>query len=491
MTYHPQIAALQQTGQGSAMAIGEFGGAPAVPAGVFGATPLYWLYDATHAALNPARALADATRLFFKNPINPLYYTTFGRSIAAAAEVFERSTRRYDRPEWRISSTLVGGERVPVNITSAWEGSFCQLTHFGRVFEHRPRRPQPRLLIVAPLSGHYATLLRGTVEAFLPNHDVYITEWRDARTVPLSEGRFDLDDYIDYVISILHALGGDTHVVAVCQPAVPVLAAVALMEADNDPYAPLSMTLMGGPIDTRVNPTAVNKLAARRGIDWFRRNVITKVPFPNAGFMRDVYPGFLQLHGFMSMNLERHIEAHRQLFTNLVKGDGDSAQKHKEFYDEYLAVMDLSAEFYLQTVDTAFVRHLLPKGEMMHRDRPVDASRIERCALLTVEGEHDDISGVGQTEAAHRLCVNIPPERQAHWLQPGVGHYGVFNGSRFRSEIAPRISDFVLSMSHGARARRANGYAAHKTGNGGTHPRGERSAVATKLGATESDHRSH
>jgi poly(3-hydroxybutyrate) depolymerase len=206
---------------------------------------------------------------------------------------------------------------------------------------------------------------------------------------------------------------------------------------------------MGGPIDTRVNPTAVNMLAQKRGINWFRHNVITKVPFPNAGFMRDVYPGFLQLHGFMSMNLDRHIEAHRNLFLNLVKGDGDSAQKHKEFYDEYLAVMDLTAEFYLETVDTVFVRHALPKGEMMYRDRPIDPAKIRRVALLTVEGEFDDISGVGQTEAAHRLCVNIPPDRKAHWLQPGVGHYGVFNGSRFRAEIAPRIADFALSMSHG------------------------------------------
>jgi poly(3-hydroxybutyrate) depolymerase len=251
------------------------------------------------------------------------------------------------------------------------------------------------------------------------------------------------------VISMLHALGSDTHVVAVCQPAVPVLAAVALMEADDDPYVPVTMTLMGGPIDTRVNPTAVNMLAQKRGINWFRHNVITKVPFPNAGFMRDVYPGFLQLHGFMSMNLDRHIEAHRNLFLNLVKGDGDSAQKHKEFYDEYLAVMDLTAEFYLETVDTVFVRHALPKGEMMYRDRPIDPAKIRRVALLTVEGEFDDISGVGQTEAAHRLCANIPPDRKAHWLQPGVGHYGVFNGSRFRAEIAPRIADFALSMSHG------------------------------------------
>jgi poly(3-hydroxybutyrate) depolymerase len=449
------------------MAIGEFGGAPAVPGGVLASTPLYWLYELTHAALNPARAVADATRLAFRNPINPLYSTSFGKSVVAAAELFERSTRRYGQPEWRISSTLVGGERVPVRVESVWERPFCRLLHFERIFERAPRRQQPRLLIVAPLSGHYATLLRGTVEAFLPNHDVYITEWRDARIVPLSEGMFSLDDYIDYVISILHALGGETHVVAVCQPAVPVLAAAALMDADDDPYLPITMTLMGGPIDTRVNPTAVNMLAQKRGINWFRHNVITKVPFPNPGFMRDVYPGFLQLHGFMSMNLDRHIEAHRNLFLNLVKGDGDSAQKHKEFYDEYLAVMDLTAEFYLQTVDTVFVRHALPKAEMMHRDRPVDPQQIRRVALLTIEGEHDDISGVGQTEAAHRLCVNLPPERQAHWLQPGVGHYGVFNGSRFRAEIAPRIADFILSMSQSAHSR-STASAAGPRGNGAT-----------------------
>ena len=449
------------------MAIGEFGGAPAVPGGVLASTPLYWLYELTHAALNPARAVADATRLAFRNPINPLYSTSFGKSVVAAAELFERSTRRYGQPEWRLSSTLVGGERVPVRIESVWERPFCRLLHFERVFERAPRRQQPRLLIVAPLSGHYATLLRGTVEAFLPNHDVYITEWRDARMVPLSEGMFSLDDYIDYIISILHALGGETHVVAVCQPAVPVLAAAALMDADYNPYLPITMTLMGGPIDTRVNPTAVNMLAQKRGINWFRHNVITKVPFPNPGFMRDVYPGFLQLHGFMSMNLDRHIEAHRNLFLHLVKGDGDSAQKHKEFYDEYLAVMDLTAEFYLQTVDTVFVRHALPKGEMMHRDRPVDPKQIRRVALLTIEGEHDDISGVGQTEAAHRLCVNLPPERQAHWLQPGVGHYGVFNGSRFRAEIAPRIADFISSMSQSAQSRSAASAAAPR-GNGAT-----------------------
>lgn len=433
------------------MAIGEFDGAATLSgeSGLLLSTPMYWLYEMGHAALNPARALADATRLFYKNPANPLTHTTYGKSMAAAAELFERSTRRYGRPDWMIDDTLVGGERVPVHITTVWERPFCRLLHFERAFTRAPRRPQPKLLIVAPMSGHYATLLRGTVEAFLPNHDVFITDWRNAQSVPLAEGRFDLDDYIDYVISMLHMLGGDVHVLAVCQPSVPVLAAAALMEADKDPYAPLSMVLMGGPIDTRINPNSVNKLAVDRGIDWFRNHVITKVPFPHPGVMRDVYPGFLQLHGFMSMNLDRHIEAHRNLFTHLVKGDGDSAQKHREFYDEYLAVMDLAAEFYLQTVDTVFIRHALPKGEMTHRGRPVDPSAITRVALMTVEGEHDDISAVGQTEAAHRLCSNLPDDLKVHYVQPAVGHYGVFNGSRFRAEIAPRIADFVLSNQGG------------------------------------------
>jgi poly(3-hydroxybutyrate) depolymerase len=449
------------------MPIGEFGGAPAAPegGGVLISTPLYWFYEMSHAALNPSRAWADLTRLYFKNPANPLSYTTFGKSIAAACELFERSTRRYGRPEWGVKSTVVSGERVPVQISTVWERPFCKLLHFERVFEHPPKRPQPKLLIVAPMSGHYPSLLRGTVDAFLPNHEVYITDWADARMVPAADGPFDLDDYIDYLISILHTLGGDTHVVAVCQPSVPVLAAAALMEADEDPCVPTSMILMGGPIDTRINPTAVNALAEKRGIDWFRTHVITKVPFPNPGFMRDVYPGFLQLNGFVTMNLDRHIEAHKQLFLNLVRGDGDSAQKHKEFYDEYLAVMDLAAEFYLQTVDTVFIRHDLPKGRMTHRGRLVDPAAIRRVALFTIEGEHDDISGIGQTEAAHRLCVNVPDDRKAHWLQPGVGHYGVFNGSRFRSEIAPRISDFVLSMGEANRAlRRPLSIRASRTG---------------------------
>jgi poly(3-hydroxybutyrate) depolymerase len=429
------------------MAIGEFGGAATLPAdgGAFLATPMYWFYELGHAALNPSRAFADATRLFFRNPANPLAHTAYGKSIAASMELFERSTRRYRKPEWGIDSTTVGGERVAVNIKSVWQRPFCRLLHFERALERPPRRPQPKLLIVAPMSGHYPTLLRGTVETFLPNHDVYITEWSDARMVPLADGRFDLDTYIDYITSMFHALGGDVHVIAVCQPSVPVMAAVALMEADKDPDVPRSMVLMGGPIDTRINPNAVNDLAERRGLNWFRSHVITKVPFPHPGMMRDVYPGFLQLHGFMSMNLDRHIEAHHNLFLHLVKGDGDSAQKHREFYDEYLAVMDLAAEFYLQTVDTVFIRHALPKGKMMHRDRRVDPAAISRVALMTVEGENDDISSVGQTEAAHALCVNIPDQNKVHYMQPSVGHYGVFNGSRFRAEIAPRIADFVLS----------------------------------------------
>ena len=442
------------------MPIGEFDGAASLPGdnGLLLSTPMYWLYEMGLASLNPSRAFADATRLFFKNPTNPLAHTTYGKSVAATMELFERSTRRYHRPDWGIDSVTVGGESVPVHITSVWERPFCKLMHFQRLFVHPPRRPQPKILIVAPMSGHYPTLLRGTVETFLLNHDVYITNWADARMVPTAEGRFDLDDYIDYIISILHMLGGDVHVVAVCQPSVPVLAAVALMEADKDPYVPHSMVLMGGPIDTRINSNAVNKMAQSRSIDWFRNHVITKVPFPHPGFMRDVYPGFLQLHGFMSINLDRHIEAHHNLFRHLVKGDGDSAQKHREFYDEYLAVMDLAAEFYLQTVDTVFIRHALPKGEMTHRGRPIDPAQIKRVALLTVEGENDDISGVGQTEAAHRLCVNIPAENKAHYLQPAVGHYGVFNGSRFRSEIAPRIADFVLSHN-GRRTHHGNGAA--------------------------------
>jgi poly(3-hydroxybutyrate) depolymerase len=387
--------------------------------------------------------------MLFQNPLNPFSQTEFGKSVTAGCELFERTTRRYGKPEWGLHDTDVNGVRTPIEIRSVWEKPFCRLLYFDRKHPRPLRAPQPRVLIVAPMSGHYATLLRGTVEAFLPTHEVYITDWSDARQVPLAAGRFDLEDYIDYVIEMFHVLGGNVHVLAVCQPAVPVLAAVSVMEAENDPYVPLSMTLMGGPIDTRRNPTAVNNLAAEKGMDWFRNNVITKVPFPHPGIMRDVYPGFLQLSGFISMNRDRHVEAHKKLFENLVKGDGDLVDKHREFYDEYLAVMDLTAEYYLQTVDTVFVKHALPKGEMTHRGKPVDPSKVVNVALMTVEGENDDISGLGQTEATHILCSSIPDDRRVHYVQKGVGHYGVFNGSRFKSEIVPRVSDFMLSAANG------------------------------------------
>ncbi len=412
----------------------------------------YYLYDAAHAVVGPARAASDMMRLYFKNPVNPLSHTFYGKSVAAACEMFERSTRRYGKPAFNLGHTEIDGKTVTVSEQVVWSRPFCQLIHFSRALPARTPR-QPRLLIVAPMSGHYATLLRGTVEAFLPTHEVYITDWVDARLVALSEGRFGLDDYIDYMIAMMHHLGPETHVLAVCQPAVPVAAAVARMEAENDPDIPRSMILMGGPIDTRKSPTAVNRLAEERGIKWFEENCIVTVPFPHPGVMRAVYPGFLQLSGFMAMNIDRHVEAHLEMFQHLVQGDGESAEKQREFYDEYLAVMDMTAEFYLETVDTVFVRHALPKGEMLYRGKPVDLGQVRNVALMTVEGEKDDISGVGQTKATHDLCVNLPKDMQLYHLQKGVGHYGVFNGSRFRREIAPAITAFTYQ--HDGRGSRA------------------------------------
>jgi poly(3-hydroxybutyrate) depolymerase len=293
--------------------------------------------------------------------------------------------------------------------------------------------------------------LRGTVEAFLPSHDVYVTDWTDARAVPMSDGHFDLDDYIDYLIEIMTHLsklndGAPLHTLGVCQASVPLICAIASMEAKDDPHTPESMVLMGGPIDPRVNPTMVNRLAQERGIGWFKQHCIHTVPFPNPGMGRKVYPGFLQLSGFMAMNIERHVSAHFEMFNHLVEGDGDSAEKHRDFYDEYLAVMDLTAEFYLQTVEEVFVKHAIPLGLYRHRGVMIDLHAIRRTAIFTVEGEKDDISGVGQTYAAQELCAKIPAARRLHYVQEGVGHYGVFNGSRFRQEIAPRIRDFFGAM---------------------------------------------
>jgi poly(3-hydroxybutyrate) depolymerase len=403
---------------------------------------LYHWYELSRAAMRPARIASDSLRLFL-NPFNPWTHTPFGRNAIAACEVFERATRRYPKPAFGITQTLV--DRTPVRVSEevVWEHHACRLVHFKREIDPRRAATHPRLLLVAPMSGHFATLLRGTVETFLPDHDVYITDWQDARDMPVSEGRFDLDDYIDVMTDMFRFFRGDVHVFAVCQPSVPVLAATALMEADGDPCVPLSLMLAGGPIDTRISPTMVNTLAEKRGTDWFRRNVITNVPWSRPGRGRQVYPGFLQLSGFMTMNLDRHMQAHQDMFQHLVRGDGDSAEKHRLFYDEYLAVMDLTAEFYLQTVDTVFVQHLMPRGLMTHRGRPVDLGAIVRPALMTVEGELDDITGAGQCSVALELCSGIPAERKVHFECPKVGHYGVFNGSRFRSEIAPRMTKFM------------------------------------------------
>ena len=405
----------------------------------------YQVYEMVHLGLAPARAVSDAAHFLFHNPWNPLSSTALGRNISAGAELFERMTRRYGKPTFGLDEIEVDGVAYPVLEDVVWSRPFCNLLRFVR-----PDFPgadgQPKLLIVAPMSGHYATLLRGTVEAFLPYCDVYITDWTDARMVPLAVGTFDLDDYIDYLRAMLDHLGPGVHTLGVCQPSVPLLAAVAIMEANGDSNAPASMTLMGGPIDTRRSPTEVNKLAEQRGVEWFRRNCLHPAPIPYPGFGREVYPGFLQLSGFMAMNLDRHVNAHLDMFNHLVTGDGDSAEKHREFYDEYLAVMDLDAAYYMQTVETVFIRHALPKGEMRHRGQPVDLGAIRNCGLMTVEGENDDISGVGQTYAAQELCVNIPPAKKLHYLQTEVGHYGVFNGSRFRKEIAPRIRRFQASI---------------------------------------------
>jgi poly(3-hydroxybutyrate) depolymerase len=410
----------------------------------------YQLYEMAHAALVPARAVSDATHFVFRNPWNPLSNTAWGKNISAGAELFERMTRRYGKPIFGLDEIEVDGVATPVLEDIVWTRPFCNLLRFVRP-DFPEAASQPKLLIVAPMSGHYATLLRGTVEAFLPHFDVYITDWADARMVPLAVGSFDLDDYIDYLREILACLGPGVHTIGVCQPSVPLLAAAALMEAGGDVNAPASMTLMGGPVDTRRSPTEVNKLAEKRGVEWFRRNCLHTVPFPYPGFGREVYPGFLQLSGFMAMNLNRHVSAHLDMFNHLVSGDGDSAEKHREFYDEYLAVMDIAAEYYMQTVETVFVRHALPKGQMTHRGRRVDLTAIRKAGLLSVEGEKDDISGVGQTCAANELCVNIPASRKQYYLAEGVGHYGVFNGSRFREQIAPHIRRFIAEVEAGAK----------------------------------------
>jgi len=414
---------------------------------------LYHWFEFGHAAVKPARLAAGSARMILNHPLNPLARTAVGRGASAAFEVFERTTRRYTRPEFGINSIVVNGSECAVNQEVVWEHPFCELIRFSRDIPQKQTINQPRVLLVSPMSGHFATLLRGTVEAFLPDHEVYITDWRDTRQVPAAFGQFDLDDYIDVMRDVLSRLSGDVHVISVCQPSVPVLAAVALMEEAGHPHAPNSLTLMGGPIDTRINPTEVNNLAESRGTAWFRNNVISRVPWQHPGFGRSVYPGFLQLTGFMTMNLDRHVNAHKNLFQHLVEGDGDSAEKHREFYDEYLAVMDLTAEFYLQTIETVFVGHHLPKGKMSHRGKRVRLEAITNVPLLTVEGEKDDITGKGQCAAALELCSGLKSSQRRHFEAPHVGHYGIFNGSRFRETIMPELCSFIARNEPPARVK--------------------------------------
>ena len=379
-----------------------------------------------------------------QSPFNPFAATLSARATAATLEMFVSATKRYGKPDFGIDEVEVGNRTLAVVEEVVVEKPFGNLLHFRRVGAEE--RNDPKVLLVAPMSGHFATLLRGTVQAMLPEHDVYITDWADARDVPLSRGGFDLADYADYLMEFCQELAADGErpaLMAVCQPGVPSLAAASLMAEDQDPARPSALILMGSPIDTRVNMTEPCKLAASRPLSWFEKNVVVTVPWPNQGFLRRVYPGFLQLSGFMSMNLDRHVDAHMDHFQNLVKGDGDSVDAHNKFYDEYLAVMDLTAEFYLQTVEAVFQKHHFPLGKYMHRDRLVDPKAVTDIGLMTVEGEKDDITGRGQTEAAQGLCLNIPSTARIHYVQGEVGHYGVFNGSRFRKHIQPKIRDFI------------------------------------------------
>ncbi|HUZ12724.1 MAG TPA: polyhydroxyalkanoate depolymerase [Caulobacteraceae bacterium] len=408
---------------------------------------LYALHEAVYHSATPLRLAARSAREFWGSPLNPAASSRWGRTLYASADLIAGLTHRYGRPAWGIDAASVAGREVRVHDDVVWSSPWVRLRRFSRepLDLRRVRAPlgAPPLLVVAPLSGHYATLLRGTVQTFLQDFDVYVTDWSNARDAPILEGRFDFHDYIDHIRDILAHIGERAHVVAVCQPGPPVLAAAALMAEEADPHRPASITFLGSPIDARLSPTATNRLAEEKPFSWFQQAMIYTVPPPYPGMLRRVYPGFVQLYSFMSMNAERHQEAHRRYFEQLVSGDGDSADKHREFYDEYLSVLDLTEEFYLQTVDTVFQRYLLPKGELSHRGRPVRLEAITDIAAMSVEGENDDISGVGQTQAVHALLPNLPDALHELHVQPRVGHYGVFNGRRFAEETYPRIRAFI------------------------------------------------
>ena len=406
---------------------------------------LYDAYEVQRSLMAGASRLAGLGAGWLNNPSNPLSYSSMGPVVAAGLGVFAHANAQRGKPEFGLGTTLVGKKSVAVNEEIVLRKPFGQLKRFRKA----ATEGQPPLLIVAPMSGHYATLLRGTVERMLPKQDVFITDWRDAKKVPVEAGRFDLDDYVDYLVefceSVLETTGRRPHVLAVCQPSVPAYAAVAIMNADKHPARPKSLTMMGGPVDTRAAPTAVNTLATQRPHSWFQQNAIATVPMIHAGGGRKVYPGFLQLAGFMTMNLGNHLISHWEMFKHLVEGDEESADATRDFYDEYLSVCDMTAEFYLQTVDVVFQRHLLPRGEYMHRGKLVDPAAIRDTALLAIEGERDDISGLGQTKAALRLAPKLPDRQKSYFLAKNVGHYGIFNGRKWREKIAPVVDEWIAA----------------------------------------------
>ena len=404
---------------------------------------LYYAYQAQCDALAPLRLFAEAARDFLDQSWLGIGELPLVRGASAALSVFSETRISHERPAFGIDRVTVGGEAVAVSEEAAVVHPFCRLVHFRKA----AALDQPRLLVVAPLSGHFSTLLRGTVATLLPDHDVYLTDWINARNVPVADGRFGLDDEVELIIDFIRHLGPGTHVMAVCQPSVPALAAAALMAMRGDPCQPSSMVLMGGPIDPAANPTEVNRFAESHSLAWFEHMVITTVPARYPGAFRRVYPGFLQLAGFLSMNLDRHVDAHWRMFRHLVAGDGESAAATRKFYDEYSTVMDLPADFYLQTVDRVFQRQDLAHGRFRVNGERIDPGAIEKTALLTVEGERDDICAVGQTAAAHALCRNLAPAKHAHHLQTNVGHYGVFHGRRWQSETYPKVRDFI--RAHG------------------------------------------
>jgi poly(3-hydroxybutyrate) depolymerase len=401
----------------------------------------YHIYEAQMQASAPFRAAAVAA-LRMRGSLNGAANSPAARRIMAALEMASRARLTHIRPPFGISTVRVENRDAEVTEEVALNLPFGNLLHFRKDID----APQPRVLLVAPLSGHFATLLRHTARTMLQEHDVYITDWKNPRDIPLGAGRFGFEDYVDYLIKMMEHLGPGAHMVAVCQPCVQALAATSVMAASKNPSEPRSLTLMAGPIDCRVNPTKVNELATEHPIEWFKDNLISTVPFPLPGWGRRVYPGFMQLAAFMSMNPERHIEAHKTLYRHLVDGDEGEAELIKEFYDEYFAVMDLTEEFYVETVQWVFQEMRLPQGLLKHRGETIDPTAIRRTAILTVEGERDDICSVGQTAAAHELVTKLRPHLRSHHLQPGVGHYGVFAGRKWEKQIYPTVRSVILSM---------------------------------------------